>query len=310
MIDSKTSRIYRGIAILMVIASHYAGWMYCEPVRPVLKEFISTLGVYGVDVFFLLSGYGLVKSASKSGINGRFVLKRFMNSYVPYILIVGFFEIIDKSLETGKDWVELLIGYDYWYMCVLFAMYIMFMVIYKIGKFKEILITVAVIGFTYWLFYKGQADFWELSNGAFLIGIYAATLENKLNMQVDKWGWKIVLTLIGLGATIGGYYLYSGNGEMWAHMFTSMSFTVLVLGLCVMTKPIGVVLPSLGRYSLYIYLLHTRLFWKFVMAHEEWSYMNGAMYAAVLTLFISVSVGFAIEWNLNWLINRPKKEKE
>lgn len=308
MIDSKTSRIFRGIAILMVIASHYAGWMYVEPIRPAVKEFVSTLGVYGVDIFFLLSGYGLVKSASKSGINGMFVLKRFANSYLPYFLIVGFFCIIDKSLDSPKSWIDLFIGYDYWYMCVLFAMYIMFMVIYKIGKFKEVLITVAVIGFTYWLYYVGQADFWELSNGAFLIGIYAATLDNKLSEYKNKWGWKIVLTLIGLGATIGGYYLYQGNGQMWAHMVTSMSFTVLVLGLCVMAKPFGVVLPALGRYSLYIYLLHTRLFWKFVMYNEEWPYAKSAMFAAVITLFIGISIGFAIDWNLNWFVKKLDKK--
>lgn len=304
MIDSKTSRIFRGIAILLVIASHYAGWMYVEPVRPELKEFVSTLGVYGVDIFFLLSGYGLVKSASRNGINWIFVLKRFVNSYLPYFLIVGFWAITEKSLDSWSAWRDLLIGYDYWYMCVLFAMYIMFMLIYRIGKYKEVLITIAVIGFTYWLYYRGQADFWELSNGAFLIGIYMASLEDKLNEYKNKWGWKILLTLIGLGATIGGYYLHKGNGEMWSHMVTSMSFTVLVLGLCLLMKPFGVVLPSLGRYSLYIYLLHTRLFWKFVMYNEEWTYAKSAVFAAVLTLFIGISIGFAIDWNLNRITNR------
>lgn len=299
MITTKTSKVFRGIAILMVIASHYAAAMFVEPVRPAAKAFVSTFGVYGVDIFFLLSGYGLVKSYQQSGIDRNFVIKRFMNTYLPYLLVIGFFAIVEKSITDPMGLVYLLIGYDYWFMAVIFAMYIMFMVIYKIGKFKEILITVAVIGFSIWLYNIGKADFWELSNGAFLIGIYAASLEQKFGEKLENAIKKTNLTAISVGATILGSYLYTGNGEMWAHMVTSMSFTMVVLCLCVEIKGGGVILPSIGRYSLYVYLLHLRLFWRVVMYNEEWSYSGRAVIAGVITLLVSVAVGFAIEWNLN-----------
>ena len=62
----------------------------------------------------------------------------------------------------------------------------MFMVSYKIGWFKEILLTAMVAAFSLWL-YKAPAfqDFWMLSNAAFLIGVYAATLEEKKKADIE-----------------------------------------------------------------------------------------------------------------------------
>ena len=80
MIDNRISKVFRGIAILMVIGSHYAGWMHTEPFNETVRAWISTWGVYGVDVFLLLSGYGLVKSYEKNGIDKQFVLK----SHTPF----------------------------------------------------------------------------------------------------------------------------------------------------------------------------------------------------------------------------------
>lgn len=308
MITAKTSKVFRGIAILMVIASHYAAAMYVEPLRPAAKEFISKLGVYGVDIFFLLSGYGLVKSYEKTGIDRAFVLKRIMNTYVPYLLVIGFFAIIEKGITTPMDVVYFLIGYDYWFMAVLFAMYLMFMIIYKIGKFKEIFITIAILGFTYWLYSIEKADFWELSNGAFLIGIYAASLEHRFGDKVEEVIRKINLVAIASGVTMLGAYIYTGNGEMWAHMLTSMSFTVAVLGLCAISKCGGVILPSIGRYSLYVYLLHLRLFWKIVMYRDAWSYVRGAVTAGIVTLVVCVAVGYSIEWNLKFITDKLLKK--
>ena len=264
MIDNRTSKVFRGIAILMVIASHFAGGMYEESFNEALRQWISTWGVYGVDIFFMLSGYGLVKSYQKNGINKRFLLKRFLNSYVPYILIVGFFALIDKSIDSMRALINLLIGYDYWFMCVLFAFYIMFMIFYRIGKLKEVLLTIGVIAFTYMLWAKGFSPFWELSNGAFLIGVYAATLEERSGEKLKDFIIKTNLAFIGLAVTIICAFWHVFSETFASHMSASMAFTVTALAFCVQLKTGGVILATLGRYSLYIYLLHSRIFWKYV----------------------------------------------
>lgn len=309
MINTKTSSFFRGIAILMVIASHYAGWMYVEPVHPIAKEFVSTWGVYGVDIFFLLSGYGLVKSASKNGIDKMFVLKRFLSSYLPYVLIVGFIEIIDQSLSDGQAVINLLTGYDYWYMYVLFVMYIIFMVFYKIDKFKEVLVSIGVIAFSIWLWSVGREDFWELSNGAFLIGIYAATIEKTKPDFFKKISLRIAIPVAGIAGTLIFNAVLKSVGGLWPEMIRSMFFTLAAFGIIINVKGFGVVLSSLGKYSLYIYLLHTYLFWKFVFINEDWAYAPSAMLAGAITLVISVAVGFAIDFNLSLIPKQIEKRK-
>lgn len=303
MIDSKTSRVFRGLAILMVIGSHFAAAMYTDAVRPFAKEFVSSLGVYGVDIFFMLSGYGLVKSASK-GVTKRFVLKRFINTYLPYLIIVGFFAIIEKSITSTKELINLLTGYDYWFMCVLFAFYIIFMIIYKIGKFKEILITIAVIAFSVGLSNWGRADFWYVSNSAFLIGIYGASLELKFGDKVESFIKKSNMLAISSMLAIVAWFIYSGNGEIWAHILFSTLFTVAVFMLCVEIYGGGLILSAIGRYTLYIYLLHQRIYWKVIMINPERDYLLNASFSALAVIVISVAIGFAIEWNLNALFKK------
>ncbi len=299
MIDNKTSKLFRGLAILMVIGSHYAGWMYAEPFSETWKEWVSGLGVYGVDIFFMLSGYGLVKAYEKNGIDRRFIVRRFLNSYVPYILIAGFFALIlDRSIDSPVALGKLLIGFDYWFMCILFAFYIMFMVFYKIGYFKEILLGASVIGFSWWIYSRGFQDFWVLSNGAFLIGVYAATLEKKFGDKVKELMIKCNLSLIGFAGMVACTFWFVFTGEMTAHMFTSMIFTLMTLGLCIQFRGEGIILPPLGRFSLYVYLLHSRLFWIVAGKYGEMSYFKMAVLAGVITLAVSVAVGFVFEFCL------------
>lgn len=314
LIDNKTSKMFRGIAILMVIASHFAAGMYEEPVRIAAKELISRLGVYGVDIFLLLSGYGLVKSANKNGINKAFVIRRVMNTYVPYMLIIGFFAIVEKTVDSPRALWTLISGEDFWFMNVIFVFYILFMIVYKIDKFREIFITIAIVGYSIWMYNSGKSDFWVLSNGAFLIGIYAAELENRFGSKVKAWMDKINLTAISFGAVMIFWSAYSVDGAMWLRMMLSISFSVMMLCVCVNYYGGGVVLPAIGRYSLYIYLLHLRLFWKFVMIFVErgygWTYGKNAIIAAIITIGISVAVGFALEWNLGILTDKLTKKKE
>ena len=300
MINNKTSKFFRGIAILMVIASHYAGWMYTQPHSEMLRSFASALGVYGVDIFFLLSGYGLVKSYSKKGIDKSFVVKRIMNSYVPYILIVGTLAIIDKNINNPWALFKLLVGYDYWFMCVLFVFYIMFIVFYRIGWNKELLLTVSVLIFSCWLYFGPDfSDFWILSNAAFLIGVYAATFEDRIakNMKdnVKKW----IIAAISFAAMVLCAFWYGKAGSFETHFCSSLFFSILMLFLCIMCRGVGVLLPLLGRFSLYAYLLHTRLFWMLVSYKESWSYYKGCAVAGGVTLVVAVLLGFVMEFCLS-----------
>ena len=301
MISKRVSNLWRGIAILIVIASHYAGWMYVEPVHQAAHDIISTFGPYGVDIFFLLSGYGLTKSAAKKGITLSFVLRRIFSIYVPYLLIVtGINLYIDGFSDIdASGWFKFFTGYDYWYMNILFIFYILFMIIWKLKEVLRLpLMTVAVIAVTVIMFNIGRADFWELSNSAFLIGIYAATIEKK---WPDKMKNKLIHTAVILVSLvcfiictkmmIDSYGMTDNSAFIW-ELVSDIFFTLLICGLCYLTPNIGWVLPAVGSQSMYIYLLHQTLFWALTFKFDEMSYFKSTVIVGLISIAAAMLIGF------------------
>ncbi len=310
MIDNKTSKMFRGIAILMVMASHFSNWMYTESAFESWRVWLGTFGVYGVDIFFLLSGYGLVKAYEKGGINKRFVVRRFLNSYLPYILIVGFCTIvIDKGLDSPKAVYQLLIGHDFWYMNVLFVVYIMFMVFYKIGFCKEILLTIGIIGYSYWLSTTDRPTFWVVSNGAFLVGVYAATLEKKLGSRVKDFIVRSNFTMIAFALMVASAFWHAQSGTLGAHVVSSMLFTVMALSMCVQFQGVGYILPILGQYSLYIYLIHARLFWQVSARFGELDYFKVAVIGGIVGIVAGIALGYCMETIIKFVSKKVEKKQ-
>ena len=66
LMDRRETDWFRGIAAVMVVLSHYAEWwtwfVPAEGNGEMLRLALTKLGVYGVDIFFLFSGYAMVCS--------------------------------------------------------------------------------------------------------------------------------------------------------------------------------------------------------------------------------------------------------
>ena len=104
-LTKEQSLMLRGIAIFLVLISHYAVWIGEIFHSDLLEYGLGRFGVYGVDLFFAVSGYGLVKSVGKKRINGTFLWKRFKTVYLPYLLIVGLITVYDGGILGMTGWV-------------------------------------------------------------------------------------------------------------------------------------------------------------------------------------------------------------
>nr|MCR4584355.1 hypothetical protein [Lachnospiraceae bacterium] len=51
-VDRSVSMMLRGVAIIIVVFSHFTEWMYLPSPYPRITHIISTLGPIGVDIFF------------------------------------------------------------------------------------------------------------------------------------------------------------------------------------------------------------------------------------------------------------------
>ncbi|WP_405088634.1 acyltransferase family protein [Microbispora sp. NBC_01389] len=75
----------RGIGAMAVVAEHALPW-----VMPSLRPYWFSLGMYGVLVFFLVSGYIIPASLEKRGDVGAFWISRVFRLYPLYLLVIAF----------------------------------------------------------------------------------------------------------------------------------------------------------------------------------------------------------------------------
>ena len=123
LFDRVSSDYYKGIAILIVIISHFAG-------RVDASRIFTPLGGIGVAIFLFLSGFGLQQSSEKKGVKA-FWGGRIPRVFLPYFLFVLVCWCL--SLKGYKTYSVLsflkdvfFIDSSYWYMSYLVWWYVAF----------------------------------------------------------------------------------------------------------------------------------------------------------------------------------------
>lgn len=309
LMEKRETNWFRGAAAVMVVLSHYAEWWSwfapTEGNAEIFRQALTKLGVYGVDIFFLFSGYAMVKSLGRERMHGAFLWKRVKNVYIPYFIVVGAMELLEGGFASPQDFLYFASGYDYWYMFVLFIFYIGFIAIYTImgGKAPRVVVfCVFTYIFSHILYLRGMQDFWYVSNIAFALGVAAGEYEELLKKAIDKIGGLFALVLAagmifvtkwGLegGVNIGG------DPEEYRLQFQIGATVVWVLFVLVLASKCRIkekVLAFLGRHSLYIYLTHTYIF-MWCANHMEldipWRFAISALATVVVSFLCSALIG-------------------
>lgn len=325
LFDRKASTWFKGLAIIMIILSHFAEWWSWffteEGTSEIIRDGLSRLGPYGVAIFLLFSGYGLVKSAGAKRIDWRFIAKRIVSVYIPYLIIVTAITLLSGSFnfEEEGELGKFLYGDDFWYMTVLFSFYLAFMAIWFVFKNTHIRAVLMSV-FTYWysnhLYVEGNQDFWYISNIAFAIGVLFALYEPYVKKAMDKVG--IIFAIIfGIGSGMVVYRtLFTEQvfaepiDEIRCSIVAVTVFTLFVASFCAVWKWYDPVLPVFGSYSIYLYLTHTFLF--------MWTINNGDIHeemnmrfliAAGIIAVVSIVLGIIMDMLLG-PIERLLKKKE
>ena len=308
LFSKEASAWFRGIAILMVILSHYAQWWSWfhveEGFRELVRLALSKMGPYGVAIFFLFSGYGLAKSAGKERITFYFVIRRLINVYIPYLIIVFLIEALSGGFESSRDFLRILHGQDFWYMTVIFLFYIGFIIIWFAVKNKHmrmLLLCLFLYGCNYMLKEGGKQDFWYLSNWAFPIGVGSAVYEEKIKAVWHKAG--VVFTIVFAAATVWVVY----SGLFTVHSWTSLEeeilhktwavviFTVFIAAIASWGLKYDPILQFAGKYSLYFYLTHTFIFMAVVNTLEIDFGLRFAV-ASLAIITVSLILGKSIDY--------------
>lgn len=181
LISKNTSMFFRGIAILMVICSHYFEWGASFSGSEKLSLFVSSLGDWGVGIFFFMSGYAIYKGYGIRNTDCMFVIKRLKNTYIPYLLIATFIAVYGKSLTDLKSLVRLLTGADYWFVLEILIIYAAFYLAGKLPyRYRVLIMSVFVIDLSLFFLVRGYQDFWYTATWPFAAGMILSKYEIRI----------------------------------------------------------------------------------------------------------------------------------
>ncbi len=308
LFSKKATGWFKGLAIIMVILSHFAEWWSWfeveEGIREMVRFGVSRFGPYGVGIFFLFSGYGLTKSAGEKRIGWRFALKRLVNVYIPYLFIVILIKLMSGGFASKEDVFRIFYGQDFWYMTVLFSFYLAFMAIWLVFANRHIR-AVLLAAFTWWysnyLYTGGKMDFWFISNIAFALGVLIALYEPELK-KVPGMVRGVLAVMFGAGSS---YVVYSALfvehvfaepiDEHRCRILAVTVFVLFVAAIASVWKWYDVILPFLGKYSIYLYMWHTFLFMWAVNYFTEQEISVRFVIATGLILVVSLLMGIIME---------------
>lgn len=316
---------FKGFAIIMVILSHYAewwSWFYVEEgILEQIRYICTRLGDYGVSLFFLFSAYGLAKSVGDKRVDLKFVLKRIINVYIPYLVVVILIKMLSGGFATPDEFLDIFYGQSFWYMTVIFSFYIAFMVIWFITKNRHLraaLMIVFTYAYSYYLYSAGNQDFWYTSNTAFAIGGLIGLYEAYIKKVTDKAG--IMLTIVlGIASLYNMRWLFFGQ-HAWAdpleeirmHMISIALFALFIALFACVWKWYDPILRRVGKYSLYFYLSHTFIF-MWAVNYFTFEISMRFLVASVLIIIASLILGIIMDFLSKPVLKRlsaPKQETE
>lgn len=308
----------RGAAILMVVLSHYADWYADIWHSEQIHYGLTRLGVYGVDLFFLVSGYGLVKSAGKYKSAWHYWKNRLESTYFPYLIIAGGIGLCAGNLKTAQEWYQLVSGYDFWFIRNILVFYLLFFLIFwgiRRRWIRSALFAAGVFGYSWWLMEAGRGSFWFVSNIAIVIGVLLALYEKEL-FAAAGFAWPLqlaVLTVLMLLMAKNGIDIrftpLENCDKMMRGSVASGIWTLLCTQMaCLLSKSFSF-LKFPGRLSLELYLLHQVIYLQTsAVCGAQHRYLAGSL-AILLTaagawIFHSLFAGF---WKLTDSIGEKQK---
>jgi len=262
------TNMIRGIAIIGIVIHHWFLYLPYQIVFPIISPFvvlISKLAGTYVQIFFLLSGYGLSMSYYKKGIASwpNWFKKRFIKIIIPYWFIVilsfivmnllkGVLPINSFTLMDLSAYILLFrnmyppshsLNYTFWFMPVLFGLYIIFPFLIKTTKkvgivkfviFISILQYGSITSFLLLGFPFGHQHDWFLFYILiFSVGIVLAHVTYMGNYKIDQLG-SYKMLLIGCACYLVSFLIqkYFKFGSFYNDVFTAVGIFLITLFIC------------------------------------------------------------------------------
>ncbi len=259
-----------GIAALWIYIFHE--WIPLAPNIPVIgftEGFIKQIGFFGVDIFFLLSGMGLIHAIEKYSLS-EFYKRRFLRVLPPYVLMA--IVLMFASGWSFPQFLKNLFGITFfteniyallWFVPAITILYVLFPLYYAVFKKTEnkTLFTGATIAI--WLVASLIAaghmrlDLFGFTNRIpiFLMGILLGWILKKGARAFPKWIWWVLFAVFAIGLL-----------SAYATNYKGMYLLVPVSNCCVPNFLMAISGAFLFTKGMSLLARHGRIFGKILLA--------------------------------------------
>jgi len=330
----------RGIAIMLVAYRHIVLGMQTShiPVSNAMFNFQEGFYNFRMDVFFILSGLFVANNLKKQSTFQVF-RNRVYTIFYPYVvwglILISLEVYFSQYTNRKREWSELAkflvqprVADQLWYLYILFTCSVVYLLLRQLTKNIWIqagfAVTIYVLNF---LFLKVVYDYSLISDTAnFYSYFFVGTCLPDILLNKER-GPKVLNARNLLWLTplfVAGQYFYlthidgPSSWERWFVVFFIINIVACFWVFIVMNRISQYRstqwLSKVGRYSLYIYILHIPIivFFRNIYLHskiqlDSWLVLAGLWVAAVLVPIVLIKLGrpYGIEWLFSL---KPKKD--
>lgn len=273
LLDKKVSEEVKGLAILAIVLSHI-GYFLVNDTRFLFP--FSVLAGVGVNLFLILSGYGLTVSAINRPLTiGQFYRRRMFRLFVSMWIVLGFVLLIDglagqrfyplpEVIKAFSGWfprANLWIDVDspLWYFSLILFYYLIFPIFFH-NRWRWLAPVLLLIAGVVVLKLplpvdEGVRELYEAHDLTFPLGVL-------LGITISKWRpplniWIRGTAIFGLLIVIGYTAIHSGVGEgVVIEENISIVTSLAIIVVMALARVRFGLLSLMGMYSYEIYLMH------------------------------------------------------
>lgn len=315
-------QVFRGISAIMVILHHSAASIkYYHKLNYEWLDFIGALGKYGVDFFFVLSGFIIAYSAyykyNSQHAFSNYIKNRLLRIYIPY-LPIGIFMLLVyfylPSISNGNRDISVLTSITLfpfgnpalsvaWTLSFELCFYLLFSVTFISKKLWQLLIVIWIVIIIYTNYFLGNYILPTKNSLAYLIlspyniEFVMGYLLSEIIVKNYKINYLLSVALILILALIFMYLKYnnieffefSTNLIFAIFVFLFLYFSVFYINFKI-KKTTLMMLVGNATYS--IYLIHNPIQMIIIRLYPKINSITGIFIVLMLTLTVSCFLGY------------------